>query len=245
VAAVTVRFAVAEALPEVAVIVDVALLAATREVTVNVADVAPAATDTLAGTVAAEVLDDFRLTTSPPVGAASAIFTVAVVVAPPTSDDEAREREVGCGAVNVSAAVAEVPAVVAVKVTAVLAATALVVALNVAVVAPAATVTEAGTVTAVLDELNVTTCPPVGAAIDNVTVPVTAAPFPPSEVAGLKARLETFIVTPITLFTRPWKFIAPQPVTVSQPAAAVEVVPLGSVPLLPEVTSKNTEERPL
>ena len=46
--------------------------------TVNVPEVAPAATLTLAGTVAAEVSELDRVTTNPPVGAGPLIFTVPV-----------------------------------------------------------------------------------------------------------------------------------------------------------------------
>ena len=71
------------------------VVAETAEVeTVNVAVVAPAATVTVAGTVA-EVLEDERETTTPPVGAASAIVSVPVVGTPPTSELEASFSEVG------------------------------------------------------------------------------------------------------------------------------------------------------
>ena len=52
-------------------------------VTVNVADVCPAAIVTLAGTVAAEVLLLLSATTAPPVGAGAFRVTVPVVVLPP------------------------------------------------------------------------------------------------------------------------------------------------------------------
>lgn len=243
VAGATVIDAVADPLPDVAVIVAEALEATALVVTVNVAEVAPAATVTEVGTVAADVLEDDRVTTTPPVGAASAMFTVPVVETPPVTEEEANVTEVGCGGVSASVAVAELPAVVAVIVADEFVPTALVVTLNVAEVAPEATVTEAGTVTEALDEVSVTTCPLAGAAALILTVPVSVVPFPPSIVDALKLTLETDI--PRTFETNPWKFRAPQPVTVSQPATAVEVEPLGSVPLLPDVTSKKIDERPL
>ena len=49
-------------------------------VTVNVADVDPAGTVTLAGTLAAEVLELERVTTTPPVPAAEVRLTVPVPV---------------------------------------------------------------------------------------------------------------------------------------------------------------------
>jgi hypothetical protein len=55
-------------------------------VTVNVALVAPAATVTLVGTVATEVLLLLSVTTAPPVGAALLNVTVPVDVAPPVTE---------------------------------------------------------------------------------------------------------------------------------------------------------------
>jgi len=55
-------------------------------VTVNVALVAAAATVTLAGTVATEVLLLLSVTTAPPVGAALLNVTVPVDVAPPVTE---------------------------------------------------------------------------------------------------------------------------------------------------------------
>jgi hypothetical protein len=70
----------------VAVIVeDVAAVTAVVE-TVNVAEVAPAAILTEAGTVAADVFELVRVTTAPPDGAADESVTVPVLDKPPTTE---------------------------------------------------------------------------------------------------------------------------------------------------------------
>jgi len=83
VAGLTVTIAFAFVPLAVAVTVEVACAATARVVVVNVPVVAPAATVTVEGTVAAEVLLDVRLTTRPPVGAGPVRVTVVVSVAPP------------------------------------------------------------------------------------------------------------------------------------------------------------------
>jgi len=178
-------------LPKVAVIVDDALLDTRLVVTVNVAVVAPAATVTVAGTVAAAVLLLLRVTTAPPVGAGPFSVTVPVDELPPVTDVGFKLTELGAGALTASAAVCVVLLYVAEIVDDVLLATALVVTVKVAVVAFAATVTLAGTVAAaVLLLLSVTTTPPVGAAPFSVTVPVDAVPpvtdvgFKPTELGA-------------------------------------------------------------
>ena len=152
-----------------------------------VALVAPAATVTLPGTVAAPLLL-VSVTPIPPAGAADVNVTVACADVPPgtlaglteTADNEAG----GGGGVTLSVAVFVAPPFTPVIVTGVDAPTAVVVTLNVALVAPAATVTLAGAVTtAVLLLDSVTTAPPVGAALVNVAVPCDA--LPPTTLAGL------------------------------------------------------------
>ena len=144
-------------------------------VTVRVAVVAPAATVTLAGTVAAEVLLLESVTTAPPAGAAALKVTVPVDELPPVTLAGFTLKlasDTTAAGFTVSVALC-VPLYVPVIVTGVDVLTATVVTVNVAVVAPAATVTLAGTVaTAVSPLASVTTAPPVGAAALKVTVPL-------------------------------------------------------------------------
>jgi hypothetical protein len=155
---------------------------------VKVALVAPAATATLTGTVAAAVLLLESDTTMPPAGDALESVTVPVEFAPPATLagfmlTACRLAGGGTG-VTVSVVVLLTPLYVAVTVIGVLAATDEVVAANVALVAPAATVTLAGTVaTAGLLLESDTSAPPLGAVAVRVAVPVD--PFPPTTVEGL------------------------------------------------------------
>jgi hypothetical protein len=154
-------------------------------VTVNVADVEPAATVTEGGTVAVDVLELERKTGTPPVGAAAEMVTVPVRLLPPTTVAGASERMVGSGAVAVSEALVEDVPRVAVTVVPTSLPTATVVAVNVAVEVVAGTVTDAGTImTAVFEDPSVTTVPPVGAGPLRVTVPVDVCP--PATGEGLK-----------------------------------------------------------
>lgn len=149
-----------------------------RVVIVNVTDVAPAGTVTLAGTVPTVVGLDARTMTAPPVGAARVSVTVPVTATPPVAAATlvVIPESAAAGGVMVTVAVPLELFVVAVIVTAVFAATVPAVIVNVAVFDPAGTVTLTGTdATPALDELSVTTLPPTGALVESVTVPVVVA----------------------------------------------------------------------
>ena len=162
--------------------------------TVKVALVAPAATVTLAGTVATEVRLLERVTTAPPVGAGPESVTVPVDGAGPLTVVGFRVKALSVGAVTVNVAVWAVPRV-PVIVTEVFVATALVVTVKVAVVAFAATVTLAGTLAAAVLLLDrVTTAPPAGAGPVKVTVPVEEVP-PITEVGFRVTELAVAAVT--------------------------------------------------
>jgi hypothetical protein len=103
--ALTVNVAVCAVLLNVAEIADDVLLPTGLVVTVKVAVVAPAATVTLAGTVAAAVLLLVRVTTAPAVDAAPFRVTVPVDDAPPVSEVGLRLTELGAGASTVSVVV--------------------------------------------------------------------------------------------------------------------------------------------
>ena len=104
-----------------------------RVVIANVAVVAPAATVTLAGTVA-DALLDASVTTRPPAGAADDSVTVPVLDTPPATDVGFKVTELSVAAVIVRLAVWETPESVPVIVAFTFAATAVVVTEKVAVV---------------------------------------------------------------------------------------------------------------
>jgi hypothetical protein len=186
---VTVRVALAEAPFAEAPMLTEAFDATATVVTVNVAVVAPAATVTLAGTVALALLE-VSATESPPVAAAELIVTVPVDVAPPSTDVGFNVTPVTSGPSTVSVAVTEVVPVVAVIVSVLFVPTAVVETVKVPVVAPAATVTVAGTVADGSLEDKATERPPVGAAPFSVTVPLEDVP--PLTVVGFRA---SFVAT--------------------------------------------------
>jgi hypothetical protein len=159
-------------------------------VTGNCADVAPAATVTLAGRDAIAAFELESATGRPPLGAALERLTVPVDALPPVTVDgatvTAETLAGGGGAVTVSVAVRVVVPCVAVMMTDVEAATALVEMAKLAAVAPPVTVMLPGTEATVAFALErFTTRPPLAAALVSVTVPV--APLPPATLAGLIA----------------------------------------------------------
>ena len=160
-------------------------------VTVNVAELLPDATVTVAGTVAAAVLLLARVTVTPPVGAV--VFNVTLPVEVDAVPLGSLVMLVGvsvtveiAGGFTVRTAVFCRPLKVAEIVEVVCAPTLIEVTVNVAVVAFAATVTLAGTVAAaVLLLASVTTAPPVGAGPFSVTVAVGLGVVPPCTVVAL------------------------------------------------------------
>lgn len=166
-------------------------------VTVNVAEVAFAATVTLAGTLAAAVLLLDRLTTAPPAGAGPVNITVPVEDVPPITDEGLTPIVVRVGGVTVKVVVRVLPRVPDI-VGEVVVVTGLVVALNVAEVALAATVTVAGTCTAAVLLLDsVITAPPAGAG--PVSRTVTVEDDPPITEVGLTPMLLTVGVKTVKL----------------------------------------------
>jgi hypothetical protein len=97
---------------------DVVVDATAALVTVNDAVFVPLGTVTVAGTVAAPVLLDVKLTTTPPGPALSASVTVAVVLTPPVTDALASDSALTLGGLMISVpfvdAPASVPVIVAV-----------------------------------------------------------------------------------------------------------------------------------
>jgi hypothetical protein len=148
----------------------------------NAADDCPAATNTLAGTVALVEFDP-RVTVSPPVGAFPFRVTVPVdELLPITVAGETETLESATGlivrppVIVMLSPVAEIVATVRVV-------TLAVVTVNVAEVEPAATVTVAGTIAlALLDDSDIT-APPDGAGPLTVIVAVDDAP--PTTVEGV------------------------------------------------------------
>jgi hypothetical protein len=159
----------------VPVIVTVWVVATAIVLTVNVAEVAPAATFTEAGTVAFALFDD-SVTTSPAAPASPLKVTVPVDETPPRTDVGLTVTLTRVASVTVSVAVwvtpLSKPEIVAVFVVE----TGTVVIVKVAVVAPTSTVTEGGAVAQLMLDDSDTTVPPIGAGPLIVTVPVEETP---------------------------------------------------------------------
>jgi hypothetical protein len=240
-AALTVRDAVKELAPWVAVSVAEVELDTGVVVIENVPEVAPAATVAVEGTEAVALLDE-RLITNPPVGAGPLSVRVPVELDPPTTVVGEIENAFNAGGLTTRVALTEIPPSDAEIVADSAVDTAMVLIGKVAVFWPDITVTFAGTVTPVVSDDKLTTTPPVGAFALSVTVPVDGAP-PKTEFG------EMVSVDGVGMFsirsTNAEKIIAPQPVTVSQPGPALDCCPLGRLPLVPEMTSKNRVGSPL
>jgi hypothetical protein len=132
-------------------------------VMLKIAEVAPAGTVTVAGTVAA-ALELVKATTAPPGGAGPFRYTLlAVDGTPPTNAVGDRYSDDNATGLTISVPGLVTPPYAAEIVTLVAAATFVVFTVKVAVVAPAATVTVAGTVAAALELVKATTAPPDGA----------------------------------------------------------------------------------
>jgi hypothetical protein len=181
----TVRVAVRVTPPALAVIVT-GVDAVTAPVAIaKVVLVAPCATDTPAGTVAAALLLD-RDTAKPPAGAGDVSVTVPCEEAPPVTlagFTATVESDAAAAGVTVRLAVRETPLAEAVMVVVRVVGPASVETGKVPLDSPPWTIIVAGTVAAAVFELdNETTSPSAGAAPERKTVPVTG--FPPSTVAG-------------------------------------------------------------
>lgn len=120
--------------------------------------------------------------------------------------------------------------------------TALVDTENVVDLLPAGTTTDGGTTAFESLDERLTVVPKPIAVFETVTVPV--AVLPPKTEDGL-TETEATLPKLEYLETKPDQIMGPQPESVSQPTPAVEVVPSGRVPFVPDMTSKKTLESPL
>lgn len=191
---VTVRVAVRVTPPALAVIVTGVEVVTALVGIAKIALVAPCATDTLAGTVAAAVLLLDSDTANPPAGAADVKVSVPCEEVPPVTlvgfTDTAESAAGAAGGITVSVAVRVAPPNAPLMVAGVEVVTDTVLTVNATLVTPAATVTLAGTVaTLVLLLDSVTTAPPEAAALVSVAVPCEA--LPPTTLVGVSAIAES------------------------------------------------------
>jgi hypothetical protein len=147
--------------------------------TVNVRLVEPAATVTLAGTVAAAVLLLDSVTTTPPDGAADDNVTVPCEVPPPETLDGDKDKDANVGVLALPGVTVSPAAHVVFKsahtFANVVVVTLVVPTVNVALVAPAGMITLAGPVAGLHGDI-CTDAPPVGAGALIVTVAVDVPP---------------------------------------------------------------------
>lgn len=195
-----------------------------EEDTVNVAELAPAGIETVAGTVANVVSRLDRLTTVPPAGAMPSSNTVPVDVSPPTTADGLNDRVVIVGVRTSSEAVAFTFPDVAVMMTLVLVVTGMVLMTKSAASEPGVTMTNGGTITDGSLLSKVTTSPPAGALVAKVTVPVELCP--PETESGLTDRSDasmvlTSVPTAKRLPTDPAEPVNPQDPKYTTPAGPI------------------------
>ena len=222
---------VAEEPDRVAVMMAVLSAVMVEAVAEKVAEVAPAATVTEAGTVSAALLSE-RETTAPPVGAALLRVTVQVAEALEVSEAGLQERLEGTVLVTrPMEKVTEEPESDAVMTAVLLVVIVEAVAEKVAEVAPAATVTEAGRVNKALFLDRETTAPPTGAGLLRATVQVL--PAPEVRVAGVQLRP----VSRVGASRLREKVAVP-------PAAEAVMVAEASAVTRPEVAENVAEEEP-
>lgn len=238
VGAFTVSVPFVELPPMVAVIVALVLVDTAEVGIANFTTVVPAATVTVAGTVATLLLD-VRFTTVPPAGAADASVTAPSPLCPPKTEDGSTLRVKVAAALSVNVALVVVPLRVAEILPVVLVVSVAAVTVNVAVVAPAATVTLDGTVTPEMAEESATASPPLGAGLVRVTVPV--AVLGPVTVVGEIPRLVIVGAATVSVAEPDWLF-AEAPIVTDwfEPTATVETVAVPDVAPAAIVTVAGT-----
>ena len=185
----SVRAAVAEELPKLAVIVAVCVDETAPATTEKALEAAPAATLTDTGTLSAELLSESEITT-PPAGAAPESVTVQVAAAPGARAVGLQDNDASVVlAVSATASVIVLPGTEAVIVAVWLDEKLPALTVKTAEEAPPGTVTLPGTDRTALLSDSETDIPPAGAAVDTATVQVADAPGP--SVAGEHAKEES------------------------------------------------------
>jgi hypothetical protein len=221
------KVAVIVAPPSLAEIVEFVLDETVNVVTVNVAELEPADTVTLAG-VAALKLVELRLTNAPPVGAGPVRDTVPVDEDPPVTELGERDTEASAGGLIVSIVFAEPPKSEPVIVADAAAETAEVDTVKVAEPAPPGIVMLTGTVANELVEERLMTMPPVGAAPLKETVPTEEAP-PITEVGETeRPEIAGGVRVRVAFADEPWRV----PVIVAETDDATADVEIENVALV-------------